>query len=187
MHLDIKNKVTEHVLKQRNFAYVMCGFLMVVTLILLSKTLSKNEKVIIVPSLNEPQKQYHLDGTHIPDNYLVDWGFTLLGDLFTANPKTIQKKNQTFLQMAISSSGLTENLEATEKTLKKDNISTAFYPETARIDRSKNELIIEGKFLSYFGRSQKPVVTQKKFALGWKILSRGQVAVSTLKEIKDEK
>ncbi len=66
-----------------------------------------------------------------------------------------------------------KDLEATAKSLKKDNISTAFYPEKAHIDRSKNELIIEGKFLSYFGKSKSPVTTQKKFSLGWKILSRG--------------
>lgn len=186
MNIDLKKKVAINLLQQRNFSYVVVGFLMIVTIVLLVRLWTANERIIIIPSLNDPDKRYLVDGDHLDDSYFQDWASTLLGDLYTANPKTVFQKNKTFLQWALSSSGLSADLEKSAKTLQKDQISTAFYPESFKISRNTKEIYVTGMFLTFFGRSLKPVSSQKTFVLGWQILSGGTVAISSLKEVKDE-
>lgn len=186
MNLDIKKKVAIHLLHQRNFSYVMVGFLMLVTSVLLVRLWTVEEHIIVIPSLNDPEKKYHMDGNHLEDSYFKDWASSLLGDLFTANPQTVDQKNKTFLQWSLSSSSLTESLLNSARNLKKDAISTAFYPETYQIVRSEKEIHVTGMFLTFFGRSLKPVETTKTFVLGWEIVHGGVVAIRSLKELKKE-
>ncbi len=187
MNIDMKKKVAINLLQQRNFSYVVVAFLMVVSSVLLVRLWSVNERIIIIPSLNDPDKRYQVDGGHLDDSYFQDWAASLLGDLYTANPKTVLQKNKTFLQWALSGASLNGDLEKSAKALKKDQISTAFYPETFKISRKSKEIYVTGMFLTFFGRSMKPITTQKTFILGWQILSGGAVSIRTLKELKNEK
>ncbi len=187
MNINHKLKVTANILKQRNFAYVVCGFLMVITVILTTKVVFQQDRVIVIPNMNEGQIHYVMDGKEFPDTYLRDWGYKLLGDVFTANPKTVNLKNRRFLEWALSSSSLEGDLKKTAKALRKDNISTAFYPEDHKIYRSKRELHIEGRFLTLFGKSQTPVLSKKTFVLGWQVMSNGIIAIRSLEDLKDSK
>lgn len=187
MNIDLKKKIAINLLQQRNFAYVIVAFLMIVTTALLVRIWSVNERIIIVPSLSDPDKRYQVDGDHLDDSYFQDWAASLLGDLYTANPKTVLQKTKTFLQWALSSSSLSSDLEKSAKALKKDQISTAFYPETFKISRKSKEIYVTGMFLTFFGRSMKPITSQKTFALGWQILSGGTVSIRSLKELKNDK
>lgn len=187
MNIHNKIKVTANLLKQRNFAYVVCTFLMLITGILTLKVVSQNDRVIVIPNMNEGEKQYVMDGKHISDDYLRDWGYKLLGDLFTANPKTVKFKNKRFTEWALSSSSLEGDLKKTEQALQKDNISTAFYPEDHKIYQSNQEIHIEGRFLTYFGKSQTPVLSKKTFVLGWQVMANGIIAIRSLEELKESK
>lgn len=187
MNINHKLKVTANLLKQRNFSYVVCTFLMIICSILSLKVFSLNDRIIVIPNMNEVDKQYVLDGKHIPDEYLRDWGYKLLGDLFTANPKTVNLKNKRFLEWALSSSSLESDLSKTAKALRKDNISTAFYPEDHEIHHSKREIHIQGRFLTHFGRSKKPVMSHKTFVLGWQVMPNGLIGIRDLKEILSDK
>ncbi|MDA0344668.1 MAG: TraE/TraK family type IV conjugative transfer system protein [Proteobacteria bacterium] len=187
MKPDIKNSIAANLLKQRNFSYSVCVFLMATNLFLLAKVWTKNDRIIVIPSMNEMEHQYHFDGKHIPDNYIVDWSFKLLGELFTANPKTVTYKNTQFLKWSLNTSGLAEDLGKSAKALKKDNISTAFYPESHSINRDLQEVQVEGRFLTFFGKSQKPVLTHKTFLMSWQLMPGGHMGIKSLKELKREK
>lgn len=187
MNIDIKKNVAIKLLQQRNFSYVVVLFLMMVCSVLLVRVLNVSERLVIVPSLSDPDKRYQIDGSFVDDSYFKDWAATLLGDLYTANPKTVLQKNKSFLHWSISTSTLSKDLEQSAKALKKDQISTAFYPETFKISRPTKEIYVTGMFLTFFGRSQKPVTSQKTFILGWQIVHGGSVAIRSLKELKNEK
>jgi len=187
MNIDIKKKVAVNLLQQRNFSYVVVVFLMLVCSGLLIRLSTVSERLIIIPSLSDPDKRYQIDGSFIEDSYFKDWAANLLGDLYTANPKTVLQKNKSFLHWSLSTSTLSKDLEKSANALKKDQISTAFYPETFKISRQTKEIYVTGMFLTFFGRSQKPVTSQKTFVLGWEILHGGSVAIRSLKELKNEK
>ncbi len=187
MNIDIKKKVAVNLLQQRNFSYVVVVFLMLVCSGLLIRLSNVSERLIIIPSLSDPDKRYQIDGSFIEDGYFKDWAANLLGDLYTANPKTVLQKNKSFLHWSLSTSTLSKDLEKSANALKKDQISTAFYPETFKISRQTKEIYVTGMFLTFFGRSQKPVTSQKTFVLGWEILHGGSVAIRSLKELKNEK
>lgn len=186
MRLSFKEQTAIDLLKQRNFSYIIVIFLMIVTMVLLVKLWTSNTRIIVVPQMGDPHKHYLLDGTHVPDTYLVDWASSLLSDLWTASPPTIDQKNARFLTWAVSTSSLAADLQKTAKLLKKEQVSTAFFPETFAVKRDSKKVYVTGRFLSYFGKSQTPVVAIKTFVLGWVILSSGQIAIQSLDEEKTE-
>lgn len=186
MRLPIKQQAAIDLLKQRNFAYVIVLFLMGVTVVLLVKLWTSQERIIVIPNMTDFHKQYLIEGDHVPDTYLVDWASRLLSDLWTANPQNVDRKTATFLQWAESSSSLEEDLKKTAHLLKKEQISTAFFPERFSVERSARKIYVTGRFLSYFGKSQRPVVSEKTFGMGWKILSNGTIVIQSLDEEKKE-
>lgn len=184
MDITHKLKATGLILQQRNFAYVVSLCLIFICGVLAVKVLMQQERIIVIPNMNESEKQYVMDGDHIPPEYLQDWAFKLLGDLFTANPKTVRTKNKRFLEWAMSSSALDSDLEATAKALRVDNISTAFYPEEHKIYYGKKEIHVEGRFLTFFGKSKTPVLSKRTFVLGWSIMPGGVLGIRDLKQIQ---
>lgn len=184
MHLTHKLKATGFILQQRNFAYVVTVCLLFICFVLALKVLSQHERIIVIPNMNESEKQYVMEGDHVPSDYLRDWAFKILGDLFTANPTTVRYKNKRFLEWALSSSSLASDLEATAQALKADNISTAFYPEDHKIYYQKREIHVEGRFLTFFGKSHKPVLSKRSFILGWEIMPGGVVGIRELTQVK---
>ena len=182
-----KPSAAASLLRQRNFSYLVVAVLAVSNFGLIAKLLTSNDKTIIIPNLNEPSKAYSFDGEHINDVYFSDWACSHLSQLLTANPKNFKRKRELFVRWSLSSSGLEHDLEKTEKELKRDNISTAFYPESFVVNRADREVEVTGSFLTYFGASRKSVSKEKTFVLGWKILNDGKVAIETLKEKINEK
>lgn len=187
MRLDVKMSTAIDLLRQRNFSYVMNVFLMVIVGILSVKVVTLQPIITLVPAMNEPQKHYKLDGKHMPDNYLTDWASGLLSNIFTVNPQTIDQKNRIFLEWAVSSSALEEDLKKTTQLIKKEKMSTAFFPETFFVDREMRRVHVSGRFLSYFGRSQRPVEVERTFVLGWEIFPNGLIAIKSLEEKEKEK
>lgn len=186
MKLPFKNEAAIDLLKQRNFAYLVVLFLMGTTSLLLAKLWSTQERIIIVPNMADANKKYLIEGDHVPDSYLVDWASNLLSDLFTANPQNVDRKTATFLQWAVSSSSIGDDLKKTSNLLKKEQISTAFFPESFSIQREKRKIHVTGRFLTYFGKSKAPVVSEKTFGMGWRIQSSGTIVIETLEEEKKE-
>jgi type IV conjugative transfer system protein TraE len=187
MRLNVKQKLAVDLLKQRNFSYSVVLFLMAVTLLLLIKLWSSKERIIVVPHMGDPHKHYLIDGDHVPDTYLVDWASSLLSDLWTASPATVDQKNARFLTWAMSTSTLSADLQKTAALLKKEQVSTAFFPESFAVNRTLKHVLVTGRFLSYFGKSQTPVVREKTFRLGWTILPGGQIAIQSLDEATETK
>lgn len=182
MRLGIRDKAATSLLKERNFAYVMVVFLMVVSVTLLAKLWTSKERIIVVPTLASAEKFYRLEGGHLPDSYLVDWASALVTNLLTANPENVDLKNAAFLQWVLSSSSLSEKLQKTADLLKKEQISTAFFPEKFEILREKRKVFLKGRFLTYLGKSVRPVVVQKSFVLGWKMMPSGLITIETFEE-----
>ncbi len=186
MLLKFQKVAVSDLLKQRNFAYVVCVFFMIMNAVFAVCFLKKSNHVVIIPSLSEPQKSYSIDGKHISDNYYVDWAYQHLGNLFTVNPLSFAYKKKTFLQWSLSAARLEDDLDKLFSLLKKDRVSTAFYPESYVLHRKKKEIEVRGRFLTYFGKSNNPVLRERTFVMGWKVLSNGMTAISSLKEITDE-
>lgn len=182
MKLSFKQEAAIELLKQRNFAYLMVLFLMGTTGVLLAKLWSAQERIIVIPSLSDANKRYLIEGEHVPDSYLVDWASNLLSDLFTANPQNVDRKTKTFLSWAISSSTIGEDLKKTADLLKKEQISTAFFPETFSLERKTRKIHVTGRFLSFFGKSHGPTFSEKTFVMGWRIMPSGAIVIETLEE-----
>ena len=136
----------------------------------------------MVPSLNTDAKQYIFEGSHLSDEYLIDWADTLLGAVLTVNPETVDRKNKEFLKWAISSTALYHALEINAKRIKKDHLSTVFYPKEYKVDQEAKLILVTGDFYTYLGHDKSPILQHKTFRVGYLARPSGFLAVNQFQE-----
>ena len=176
----LKHTLAE-LLRQRNFAYLVALGLLVINSVLALAFFSKDTRIVVVPNMATPDKRYEFKGEAVNEAYLIDWADQLLTTLLCVNPHTVERKTKLVLEWTISSTALPEKLIKQAKALKRDHISTAFYPKDFIIDRDAQEIRVKGTFVAYMGQGS-PVVSEKTYALGWKVLGNGTMGLSHLKE-----
>lgn len=181
MRPDILLSKAHHLFKQRNLLLVGLGFSLSSTLFLSVAVLNKSERIVIIPMNSMEHRLVYEDGD-FNDAYLIDWANSLLRELLTVNPETVDFQNKKFLELSLSSNLLKEKLEQLSRDIKRDHVATVFYPKTFSIDRSTQQITITGTFMAYFGQDKNPVVSSKTYILGYTLLPTGVIAIKTLEE-----
>ena len=165
-----------HVLRQRNFAYVVCGVLLVSNGVLSVKVMTQDEHWILIPWL-EIDRRLPLSRSNFSDTYLMDWADSLTSRLLTMNPQTADQHIYEFLRVAESASGLEARLKKKAQHIKEKNISTAFYPREYQIKKEAHQIWVTGDFHTFFGRDKSPVIQKKTVALTYRKGAKGVILV----------
>lgn len=185
MRPDILLSKAHHLFKQRNLLVCGIGLSLATNLVLSLVLIQKDERVILVP-MNVLDHRLVYEEGDFNDTYLIDWANSLLRELLTVNPETVDFQNKKFLELSLSSNLLKEKLEQLARDIKRDHVSTVFYPKTFSIDRASHQIIVVGTFMTYFGHDKNPVVSSKTYQLGYTLLPTGVIAIKTLEEQNDE-
>lgn len=184
MKLDFKTQNLNQLLKQRNFAGLLVGGLLLSNLFLSLKLLKYDEQWILIPEFDTDHR-VALSASTYSDQYLIDWASSLTSDLLTVNPATVKQKTKRFLEVTGSSHGNFEKvLKKKAQTLIKEGISTVFYPKVFKVQRSAQKVLVEGTFMTFFGQDKKPIIEKKVFSIEYK---RGPKGVILVEEFKEEK
>ncbi len=165
-----------HVLKQRNFAYVVSATLLASNVVLSIKVMTQDEHWILIP-WPETDKRLPLSRTNFSDTYLMDWADSLTSRLLTMNPQTADQRIYEFLRVAESKSGLEDRLKKKAQGIKDENISTAFYPREYAIKKDAHQIWVTGDFHMFFGRDKNPVVQKKTVVLTYRKGAKGVILV----------
>ena len=169
---------------QRNFFSMAFGLAMASNIVLSLCVMNKNERIVMVP-MNALDHPLVLENGEFSDAYLIDWANTLLREVLTVNPQTVDYQNKKFLEFSLSPTFLNEKLTQNAKDIKRDQMATVFYPKDFQIDRKLKVITVTGTFMAYLGQDRNPVVTSKTYHLGYTLLSNGVIAIKTLEEKSD--
>lgn len=181
MRPDILLSKAHHLFKQRNLLLTGLGVMLCSNLVLSLLIMGKNERIILVPMNAIDHHLVYEDGD-FNDAYLIDWANSLLREVLTVNPETVDFQNKKFLELSLSSNLLKEKLEQLSRDIKRDHVSTVFYPKIFSIDRASQQITVTGTFMAYFGQDKNPVVSSKIYILGYTLLPTGVIAIKTLEE-----
>jgi hypothetical protein len=106
-----------------------------------------------------------------------------LRDVFTANPASIDRKVKRLLEISRSSyTELRDRLLAQARVLKDNGASTVFYPKEYNLIRAKQQILISGDYLTFFGKDTKPVIQTKSFVIGYNRGPHGVILLTSLAE-----
>lgn len=181
MKFSYSQEVLSRVWRQRNFAYVISGGLLISNMILGGVIYRLDPLTILVPQFNAGDR-IPVSRNKLSEVYLQNWGISLLQDLMTVNPASVDLKNQRFLSLSASAFGVLEpQLKKQADKIKKEKISTAFYPKEVAFE--EGAVRVTGDFQSYFGRDKKPITASKTYRLSYMRAEHGVLIVTALKEI----
>jgi len=136
---------------------------------------------ILVPQFNAGER-IPVSRNKLSKIYLQNWGVSLLQDLMTVNPASVDLKVQRFLALSATAFGKLEpQLRKQAQQIKKEKISTAFYAKEVAFE--DGSIRVTGDFKTYFGRDKKPITTSKTYRLSYMRAEHGVLIVTALKEI----
>tara|TARA_A100000171_G_C2129589_1_gene145793 strand:+ start:1501 stop:2070 length:570 start_codon:yes stop_codon:yes gene_type:complete len=184
MKLSLRDHRTEILLKQR---VILAGFLMVMMLsnvFLVVGLVTKKQRWILIPQF-DINREMALTTDSFSDEYLAEWAMSLCEDFLTVNPYTVEIKKTRFLQIAARPSGdIQDSLAKMVSSIKQNKASTVFYPKKYHINRETQTIQVTGLFLTYLGRTHRPVSQDRTFLLKW---MRGPHGVLLLEDMVEEK
>jgi conjugal transfer pilus assembly protein TraE len=120
------------------------------------------------------------------NEYLIDWADGILSSAMNLSPQTVDKRHNDLLK--ISSSGsldLKIYLSDEAKRIKKNQMETAFYPKTYKVNQRAKEIQVVGEMLVYLGRDKAPLALKKSFCVSYVKSPSGMILLSGLKEEKN--
>jgi len=183
MRLDQAKEIFQITLKQRNFAYLVTGFLILSNLGLIYHLVTREERFILIP-MYDINHRAEVTNYGFSEKYLVDWADSIIHMLFTANPESVDKRVKDVMVLATGSfKSLEKDLNSWSDKIKKDNLSTVFYPHSFNVFSKKSEVLVKGKLLSYFGTDRQPVVEEKQYLLTYEQAGRGIILLKRLEEV----
>lgn len=176
--MNIKNiqNTFSHILKQRNFSYVVVGVLGLSNLGLTYKVMTTHEMWTLIP-MNETHKRLTVSRAAFSDSYLMEWADALTARLLTMNPKTVDLRVHEFLSVCESSNALEQKLKAQADKIKSENISTAFYPQEFHHNKDTQQVWVSGQFHTFFGEDRKPVPGKRAVVLTYRKGPMGVILV----------
>lgn len=170
--------------KQRDFALMVCIGLLVSNITLSVLLFTKEEQWVLIPQF-DIQERMPVSKGKLSDAYLERWATSVVQDLLTANPDSVDMKVHRFLEVASTAFGDMEGpLKKDAAIQKREGFSTAFYPKEVFL--KGNTISLSGAFYVYFGRDKKPIITNKTYELGFVRRGHGVVLVTSLEELKNE-
>jgi type IV conjugative transfer system protein TraE len=146
----------------------------------------REDKFVLVPQFNIDHQPY-VTTSDFSDSYLFDWADGVIRMVFTVNPESVERRIIDILRITRKGYGeIKQNLEVWKKRVKKDSISTVFYPKTFKMDRSQSQVKIQGVLYYYFGTDRKPIIEQKTYIVGYAKGNRGLLFLDHLKEVSSD-
>ena len=173
-------------LRQRNVALWSCLGLSLANLVLVLKVSHMEEHWVLMPQYDD-EHRLEVTRSKYSDAYLIDWATGILTTLLCANPDSIDWKISQILKISRSNYGqLKQKLQAESRRIRQDQVSTAFYPGSYKVNAPGNTIEVSGEHSAWFGRDSAPVITHKTFRLAWAIHGHGVILLEDFQEIKDE-
>ncbi len=184
MKFSFNQQTLQNVLKQRDLALWSCLGLVGINALLVIKVISQEEHWVIFPQENIDHR-IELTASKFSDDYFIDWANGVLNIILCVNPDSIDWKTQQILKITTEVYGnLKETLIEEAKLIKKDKISTVFYPKRFDVSQSKKSIDVIGQHIAYFGKDSTPVTTEKTYRLTWVVSNHGVILLKDLKELK---
>lgn len=173
----------QKILAQRNIFLFFAVVLSVAVVVLSCLLFSKNERIIIVPTVGS---SLWIEEAKVSDTYLEKLG-SYLGDLLlTRTPSDVDRKNQIILEHVHPAfyHEAQKQLQQDKENIAKFNQSLLFRPARSFIDPVKQTYTLEGELLVFVGKKgDAPAcsqIEQKKFILGF-VCQRGKLLLKSLK------
>jgi type IV conjugative transfer system protein TraE len=187
MKFSLNQQTLQNVLKQRNLALWSCLGLIGVNAILVLKVVNQEEHWVIFPQENIDHR-IELTASKYADEYFIDWAAGVLNIILCVNPDSVDWKTRQILKITTERYGnLKETLEQEAKAIKRDKISTVFYPKKFTVQQARNFIDVTGEHVAYFGKDSIPVMTEKTYRLTWVMSDHGVILLKSLEEIHDKK
>jgi type IV conjugative transfer system protein TraE len=186
MRFDFNQSTLKKALKQKDLALWGCLGLTLANLLLVMKVTGSEEKWVLI-SQNDITHQVPVTSSKFSDKYFMDWANNVVQTLLCVNPDSIDWKTHQILEITATRYGeLKEKLQKEALRIKKDHISTVFYPKQFAVHQATQSVDLSGQHIAYFGKDSEPVVTEKKYRLSWVIREHGLVFLKEFEEVKDE-
>jgi type IV conjugative transfer system protein TraE len=186
MNFSYTKQTLASALKQRNLALWCCVGLTVTNMGLAFNLLGTEEHWVLMPQY---QDEHRLEVTRskFSNEYLIDWVAGILNVILCANPDSIDWKISQLLKISLNNYGpLKEQLQEEAQKIKQDKISTAFYPNSFKVNQATRSIEVTGEHSAYFGGDTTPVITQKTFQVTWAVRSHGVILLEGVSELKKQ-
>ncbi len=157
-----------------------CLGLVLICLLVVVKLIMGETHVVLVPQYKSSQP-LNVRTDMFCEAYVAKWAEGVLLHLLTISPETVDERIDDTLRIAAGSSvgSLRDQLVREATRIKRDHVSTVFYPKDTHVDSKNRTVTVTGQFHTWFGVDQKPVIQPKTWRLMWK---RGHQGVILLKE-----
>lgn len=187
MNFEKAQSTLQSALKERHLVLMSCIGLTIANLLLVIKILGAEEKWVLISQF-DTKNRIEVTSQGYSDDYFIHWANNIVGMLLCVNEDSVDWKIKNILEISTEGhGGLREKLKKDAQAIKKDKVSTVFYPKKFIVNQSNQSVDVVGEFLSYFGKDTAPVMTEKSFRLSWAIRTHGVVLLKDFKEKEEEK
>lgn len=154
-------------------------------ILLCIRLLTADTHIILVPQYRQT-KSLELSTSSFSELYIKEWAEGILLHILTLSPETVDGRIQDVARITASGfqGQLKEQLQEEASRIKRDGVSTVFYPKQTTVNTQTKTIHVEGQFHTWFGRDTQPVVQNKIWVLQWKL---GPQNVILLKNLYEEK
>ncbi|WP_010303280.1 TraE/TraK family type IV conjugative transfer system protein [Candidatus Odyssella thessalonicensis] len=186
MKFSFNQTTLQETLKQRNLILWCCGGLTLTNLLLVIKLINAQEHWVLIPQADIDHR-LEMTTTYQSDDYFIDWANGVVSTVLNVNSDSIDWKVQQILKISVQSYGaLKERLKKEAEIIKKDRISTVFYPKKFTVNRDQKNILVTGQHVAYFGTDSVPVITEKTYRVEWDVRARGIILLKDFQEMKNE-
>lgn len=186
MNFNITKATLSSALKQRDLIIWACLGLIISNICLVFKVMNTEEHWVLMPQFDD-EHRLEVTRSKYSDAYMHDWAVGILNALLCVNPDSIDWKVSQILKISRNNYGpLKQKLRDESVRIKKDHVSTVFYPSSFKVNQKQKSIEVAGEYVAYFGQDTVPVVTKKKFKLIWAVRSYGVILLEDFAEIKEE-
>lgn len=178
MRWEIREQRLPTVLFQRNLLMGVCGLLLIALFLLIVRVSFMNEKIIIIPE--GLKQEVSILGNDVSPSFVEEWASYYTFLLLSASPKTFSYQRAQILRCIVPSSfgALSQKLLEQEEQMKRQNLSTVFYPSHFEIQGMT--VGITGTLETYVG-DKRMDSSQKKYVMKL-VLNHGKLFISEFRE-----
>ncbi len=186
MRFTLGQSTLKEALRQRDLSAWACLGLVAVNCLLVIKVFGSEERWVLIPQYDVDHR-VEISSQKYSDDYFIDWANGVVGTILCVNPDSVDWKNQQILKITVQSYGtLKEKLKEDALRIKKDHISTVFYPKKFTVHRGRQTVDVIGEQITYFGKDSSPVTSEKTYQLTWDVRAHGIILLKDFNEIKRE-
>lgn len=184
MNIDnFKNSFFETTQQKKVLLNVVAG-LTLSNIVLIIALLSKAEQYILIPEFNIDHR-LSVAGGEFNDQYFIDWADGIIKTALCVNPDSVDWRHNELLKISTHSYGQMKRvLKEQAENIRKNSLSTVFYPKTFKVDQNNKSIRIEGQHYAFIGKDNRPVIQDKIYEIFWIIGTHGLVLLKDMVEIK---